>query len=89
MSQPQGRVRIHSRLGRTDLAECEGVCPSGYHLEAALTLSRARDFASTGPEGRHLVFAPARYVSQKMLNEEGIPVEFVLLPFALYRIDQG
>ena len=57
--------------------------------EAALTLSRARDFVSTDPEGRHLVFAPARYISQKMLNEERIPVEFVPLPFALYRIDRS
>ena len=57
--------------------------------EAALTLTRARDFAARDPEKRHLVFAPARYVSQKMLAEEGIPVEFVPLPFALYRIDRG
>ena len=57
--------------------------------EAALTLSRARDFASADPEHRHLVFAPARYVSQKILTEESIPVEFVPLPFALYRIDRG
>ena len=57
--------------------------------EAALTLTRARDFAARDPENRHLVFAPARYVSQKMLAEQGIPVEFVPLPFALYRIDRG
>ena len=57
--------------------------------EAALTLSRARDFAATDPEKRHLVFAPARFVSQKLLDEEGIPVEFVPLPFALYRIDRS
>ena len=57
--------------------------------EAALTLTRARDFAARDPEKRHLVFAPARYVSQKMLTEEDIPVEFVPLPFALYRIDRG
>ena len=57
--------------------------------EAALTLTRARDFAACDPDKRHLVFAPARYVSQKMLFEENIPVEFVPLPFALYRIDQG
>ena len=56
---------------------------------AALTLTRARDLAATDPEMRHLVFAPARYVSQKLLAEEGLPVEFVPLPFALYRIDQG
>ena len=57
--------------------------------EAALTLTRARDFAACDPEKRHLVFAPARYVSQKMLAQEDIPVEFVPLPFALYRIDRG
>lgn len=57
--------------------------------EAALTLTRARAFAATDPEKRHLVFAPARYVSQKMLEEQNIPVEFVPLPFALYRIDRG
>ena len=57
--------------------------------EAALTLTRARNFAAQDLEKRHLVFAPARYVSQKMLAEESIPVEFVPLPFALYRIDRG
>jgi adenine-specific DNA-methyltransferase len=57
--------------------------------EAALTLKRAKDIAATDPDKRHLVFAPARYVSQKMLNEEGLPVEFVPLPFALYRIDRS
>ena len=57
--------------------------------EAALTLTRARAFASADPEHRHLVFAPARYVSQKMLDEKRIPVEFVPLPFALYRIDRS
>ena len=57
--------------------------------EAALTLTRAKEFAATDPDARHLVFAPARYVSQKLLAEEGIPVEFVPLPFALYRIERG
>ena len=55
--------------------------------EAALTLKRAKAFTETDPKKRHLVFAPARYVSQKMLAEQNIPVEFVPLPFALYRID--
>ncbi len=55
--------------------------------EAALTLTRATAFTETDPEKRHLVFAPARYVSQKMLAKQNIPVEFVPLPFALYRID--
>lgn len=57
--------------------------------EAALTLKRAKEFAATDPEARHLVFAPARYVSQKMLAEQNIPVEFAPLPFALYRIDRS
>jgi len=54
--------------------------------EAALTLSRARQFAEAKTGKRHLVFAPSRHVSQKMLDEQNIPVEFVSLPFALYRI---
>ena len=57
--------------------------------EAALTLKHAKAFAKTDPDKRHLVFAPARYVSQKMLDEQNIPVEFVPLPFALYRIDRS
>ena len=57
--------------------------------DAALTLTRAKGFASANPNKRHLVFAAARYVSQKMLTEQNIPVEFVPLPFALYRIDRG
>ena len=56
--------------------------------EAALTLTGARNFAASNLEKRHLVFAPARYVSQRMLAGEDIPVEFVPLPFALYRIDR-
>ena len=57
--------------------------------DAALTLSRAKSFAAADPDKHHLVFAPARYVSQKMLAEQNILVEFVPLPFALYRIEQG
>lgn len=56
--------------------------------EAALTLSRARGFASYDRDKRHLVFAPAKYVSQKMLVEQKIPVEYVPLPFSLYQIAQ-
>ena len=56
---------------------------------AALTLSRARDIAASAPDEKHLVFAAARYVSQKLLKEENIPVEFVPLPFALYRIERS
>ena len=57
--------------------------------DAALTLTRAKGFAATDPHKRHLVFAPARYVSQKMLAEQNVPVEFAPLPFALYRIDRS
>lgn len=57
--------------------------------EAALTLARAKAFAASDPSKRHLVFAPARFVSQKMLAEHNVPVEFVPLPFALYRIDRS
>ena len=55
---------------------------------AALTLDRAKEIAASAPDSRHLVIAAARYVSQKMLDEQRIPVEFVPLPFALYRIDR-
>ena len=58
--------------------------------EAELTLDRAKAFADAKPKGKkHLVFAPARYVSQKLLNDENIPVEFVPLPYALYRIERA
>jgi adenine-specific DNA-methyltransferase len=57
--------------------------------EAALTLARAKTFSLSDPNSRHLVFAPAKFVSQKMLTENGLPVEFVPLPFALYRIDRS
>jgi adenine-specific DNA-methyltransferase len=57
--------------------------------EAALTLTRAKAISETDREKRHLVFAPARFVSQKMLTEQKIQVEFVPLPDALYRIDRS
>jgi adenine-specific DNA-methyltransferase len=57
--------------------------------EAALTLQRAKEFVTSKPGKKHLVFAPARFVSQKMLAEQNIPVEFVPLPFALYRIERS
>lgn len=56
--------------------------------EAALSLSLARRVAEAHPGDRHLVFAPARHVSQRMLDAEGLPVEFVPLPFALYRVER-
>ena len=56
--------------------------------EAALTLSFARQIAAEKTDKPHLVFAPARFVSQKLLNEEHLQVEFAPLPFALYRIER-
>ena len=56
--------------------------------DAALTLARAQTFAVRDAHAKHLVFAPSRYVSQKMLAEQNLPVEFAPLPFALYRIEQ-
>lgn len=59
--------------------------------EAALTLSRARSFSDWGRDcdarhdqrKRHLVFAPAKYLSNRQLQEHG--VDYAPLPFALYR----
>jgi adenine-specific DNA-methyltransferase len=56
--------------------------------EAALNLSFARAVAEGASDGRHIVFAPARHVSQKMLADQGLPVEFAPLPFALYRLER-
>ncbi|HAU58638.1 MAG TPA: site-specific DNA-methyltransferase [Comamonadaceae bacterium] len=59
--------------------------------DAALTLPRAQAMAEWGharPQGqgapkRHLVFAPAKYLSNAQLRALGI--EFAALPFALFR----
>ena len=59
--------------------------------DSALTLSRAKAFADwgrghnagNGDGKRHLVFAPAKYLSNKQLLEHGI--DYAPLPFALYR----
>jgi adenine-specific DNA-methyltransferase len=53
--------------------------------DAALTLSRAKGFVEWGRSSgkRHLVFAPAKYLSNKQLLELG--VDYAPLPFALYR----
>ncbi len=56
--------------------------------DAALTLTRARELSTAKPGKRHLVFAPAKFVSQKLLDEEKLPVEFSPLPWALYRIER-
>ena len=60
--------------------------------EAALTLSLARALAAAKPgenAKRHLVFAPAKFVSQKLLDEEKLPVEFAPLPWSLYRVERS
>lgn len=55
--------------------------------EAALTLGLAQQIAEWGRargDGKgHLVFAPAKYLSNRQLLEHGL--EFAALPFALYR----
>ncbi|MDC7808115.1 site-specific DNA-methyltransferase [Luteimonas sp BLCC-B24] len=59
--------------------------------DAALTLSRAKELQTWGREHdaergqpkRHLVFAPAKYLSNRQLAEHGI--DYAPLPFALYR----
>jgi adenine-specific DNA-methyltransferase len=56
--------------------------------EAALTLSRARAIATAKPDKPNLVFAAARFVSQRILSDERLNVEFAPLPFALYRVER-
>ena len=59
--------------------------------DAALTLSRAKQLqawghdydAKRGATKRHLVFAPAKYLSNRQLADHGI--DYAPLPFALYR----
>jgi adenine-specific DNA-methyltransferase len=57
--------------------------------DSALTLTKSKEFAAQKPGKRHLVFAPAKFVSQKVLDEEKVPVEFAPLPWALYRIERS
>lgn len=57
--------------------------------EAALTMAKAQALAQEKPGKRHLVFAPAKFVSQKLLDEAQVPVEFAPLPWALYRAEKG
>lgn len=58
--------------------------------DAALTLSRAEAIVKAKPPGKkHLVFAPAKFASRKLLDDAGLPVEFAALPFALYRIERS
>ena len=55
--------------------------------DASLTLSLAEKIAATGRDKKHLVFAPARFVANKLLLPLG--VEHAPLPFALYRFEKG
>ena len=57
--------------------------------DAALTMAKAQAIAQKKPGKRHLVFAPAKFVSQKLLDEAHIPVEFAPLPWALYRAERA
>lgn len=57
--------------------------------EAALSLSFAQAIHKHHPDTRHIVFAPARHASRRMLDERGLKVEFAPLPFALYRVERG
>ena len=57
--------------------------------EAALTLSRARSLAAAKSGKKHLVFAPAKFVSQGILEAENLPVEYAPLPWVLYRMERG
>jgi len=57
--------------------------------DAALTMAKAKALADAKPGKPHLVFAPAKFVSQKLLDEAHIPVEFAPLPWALYRAERG
>jgi len=58
--------------------------------DAALTLSRAKAIAEAKPDKPHLVYAPARFVSKRVLEDAGLPCEvaFAPLPFALYRVEK-
>ncbi|MBB1078010.1 site-specific DNA-methyltransferase [Rhodoferax sp. 4810] len=57
--------------------------------DAALTMAKAKALAEAKPGKRHLVFAPAKFVSQKLLDDAHVPVEFAPLPWALYRAERG
>lgn len=57
--------------------------------DAALTMAKAQAIAQRKPGKRHLVFAPAKFVSQKLLDEAQVPVEYAPLPWALYRAEKA
>ena len=51
------------------------------------TPSRAVAMVAARPGKLPLVCAAARFVSQRTLNEAGLPLAFASLPFAFYRIE--
>lgn len=55
--------------------------------ESALTLNVSRKFSDYDNSKSHLVFASARFVSRKLLSENGLNVEYIPLPFAVQRSD--
>lgn len=52
---------------------------------SALTLDLARAIAAVEPKAEHRVFAPQKFVSNKLLRAEGLRIEFAPIPFALFR----
>ena len=52
-------------------------------------MAKAKALAEEKPGKRHLVFASAKFVSQKLLDDAQVPVEFAPLPWALYRAERG
>ena len=57
--------------------------------DAALTLTKAEAIAQSRTDKRHLVFAPAKFISQKLLNQKNLPVDFAPLPTALFRLERS
>ncbi|MBA3725963.1 MAG: site-specific DNA-methyltransferase [Armatimonadetes bacterium] len=53
--------------------------------ESALTLDLARAIAKVDPKAEHRVFAPQKFVSNKLLRAEGLRIEFAPIPLALFR----
>jgi len=57
--------------------------------DAALTLETARAMHATDKGGQHRVYSPAKYVGTKALWKEGIVIDHVPLPLALFRGHTG
>ena len=52
--------------------------------ELALTLDIAKKIASNG--GKHIVISPVKFVSQDLLKQHVLDIEFVPLPFGVFRL---